>query len=157
MRRIGVTLALALSLSLTCLASAAAQTRPPVKSGSKAESRAESKTPPKPEPPKPPEPPAAYEPAMLRLSEILGALSFLRDLCGESDGAGWRENMQILLDAEAAASAERKARLAGAFNHGYRGYQLTYRACTPAARAAISRYLAEGGRLSRELATRWGG
>ena len=33
-------------------------------------------------------PPPIYEDKLLRLSEILGALSFLRDLCGEADGAG---------------------------------------------------------------------
>ncbi|MBL8589143.1 MAG: TIGR02301 family protein [Methylobacteriaceae bacterium] len=106
---------------------------------------------PAPEPPPPP-----YEPMLLRLSEIMGALAFLRDLCGERDGEVWRARMGKLLEAEATTEA-RKARLAGAYNRGYRGFELTYRVCTPAAETAIVRYLAEGQRLARDLSSRWGG
>ena len=105
-------------------------------------------------PPEPPPPP--YERQMLRLSEILGALAFLRELCGAGDGEAWRAKMAALLDAEATTEA-RKARLAGAYNRGYRGFQLVHRVCTPAAEAAIARYLAEGARIARDLAGRWGG
>ena len=51
------------------------------------------------QPPPATEPPAPiYDEKLLRLSEILGSLSFLRDLCGESDGAAWRDEMSALLD-----------------------------------------------------------
>jgi uncharacterized protein (TIGR02301 family) len=134
------------ALALLAAAPAPAQTRAPAKPAV-----------PKAEPaPPPPAPPPPYEAPMLRLSELLGALAFLRDLCGEGDGEAWRAKMQQLVDVEGAAP-ESKARLAGAFNRGFRGYELTYRACTPAARTAIQRYLVEGGRLSRELSQRWGG
>lgn len=103
----------------------------------------------------PDEPMAQYEPPMLRLAETLGALTFLRDLCGAGDGSFWRERMQALLDAEGQIQA-RRARLAGAFNRGFQDYALVYRMCTPNAELALSRRLAEGRKLSRDLAARWG-
>jgi uncharacterized protein (TIGR02301 family) len=105
-------------------------------------------------PPEPPPPP--YEPQLLRLSEILGALSFLRPLCGNSDGGTFLERMTILLDAEA-QTENRRERLAGAYNKGFREYQQVYRRCTPAAQLIITRYADEGGKLTRELTGRFGG
>lgn len=100
--------------------------------------------------------PPPYEPQLLRLSEIMGALAFLRPLCGAGDGPDWRRRMTGLIEAEASSPA-RRDRLAGAFNKGYRGYALVYRTCTPSAELAISRYLDEGGKLTRDLTTRYGG
>jgi len=100
--------------------------------------------------------PAPYEPQTLRLSEILGALAFLRDLCAAGDGDDWRNRMSALLEAEA-PSGPRRDRYVAAFNRGFRGYELTYRACTPNARAAIVRYLDEAGRLTGDLTYRYGG
>lgn len=109
------------------------------------------------EPAKPtPEPPAApYEADLLRLAEIMGSLAFLRDLCGDNDGAEWHKQMAVLLEAEG-ATALRRARLAGAYNKGFRGFELTYRACTPHAREVIDRYLEEGRTLARNTASRFG-
>jgi len=101
-------------------------------------------------------PPAPYEPQTLRLSEILGALAFLRDLCAAGDGDDWRNRMTALLNAEA-PSGPRRDKYVAAFNRGFRGYELTYRACTPNARAAIARYLDEAGRLTGDLTYRYGG
>ena len=106
---------------------------------------------PAPEPPPPP-----YEPQLLRLSEIMGALSYLRDLCGDRDADAYRAKMTALLAVEATSDA-RKERLAGAFNHGFQGYALTYRTCTPAARVVIARFLDEAARVSKDLANRYGG
>ena len=97
-----------------------------------------------------------YEGQLLRLSEIMGALAYLRDLCGDGDGAEYRAKMAALLDAEGTAP-ERREKLAGAYNRGYRGYETTYGQCTQNARAAISRYVAEGARLSRDIADRYSG
>jgi uncharacterized protein (TIGR02301 family) len=109
------------------------------------------------EPAPPPEPPApAYEKELLRLSEVVGSLAFLRSLCAGSDAAEWPKRMQALLEAEGTTPARRE-RLAGAYNRGYRGYALTYRICTPSAREATARYLKEGETLSRNLAGRFGG
>jgi uncharacterized protein (TIGR02301 family) len=101
----------------------------------------------------PPGPPPIYEKELLRLSEVIGALAFLRDLCDASDAAEWPERMQALLDSEGPARAER---LAGAYNRGYGAFALTYRVCTPSAELAISRYLDEGDRISRQIASRYG-
>ncbi|MGQ4275322.1 TIGR02301 family protein [Terrihabitans sp. B22-R8] len=112
---------------------------------------------PPPAPPAPPRPvpPAPYEKDMQRLSEIMGALHYLRPLCGAGDGDVWRDKMKELMDADSGPQ-DRRERFAGAFNSGYDGFKLTYRTCTPSAQAAIRRYLAEGSKLSQEIATRHG-
>ena len=109
------------------------------------------------EPPPPAEPPPApYDRDLMRLSEIIGSLAFLRGLCASPDAAEWPSRMKALIDAEGVTPA-RRDRLAGAYNRGYRGYSLTYRICTPAAHEAAGRFLAEGERLSQDLAGRFGG
>ena len=112
--------------------------------------------PPAPPPPAPEPPPPPYEPQVLRLSEILGALSFLRELCSAGDAAGFRARMTALIEAEAPSPARRE-RLAGAFNKGFSSYALSHRTCTPAAQLAAERSLAEGARLAREITSRYGG
>ena len=64
--------------------------------------------------------------------------------------------MAALLDAEALTGV-RRSRLAGAFNHGFKGYAASYRRCTASARLVIARSLAEADRLTRDLASRFGG
>ena len=97
---------------------------------------------------------APYESEMQRLSEILGALHYLRDVCGAKEGQTWRNEMQALVDAEA-PSGERRERLIASFNRGYRGFQQTYRTCTPAADFAIRRYLEEGSKIARDITARY--
>jgi uncharacterized protein (TIGR02301 family) len=99
-------------------------------------------------------PSAPYDRDLQRLAEILGALQYLRTLCGSSEGQAWRNEMQALIEAEAPAG-ERRDRLAASFNRGYRGFQQTHRTCTPAADLAIRRYLEEGARIAREVASRY--
>lgn len=98
--------------------------------------------------------PAPYDGDLQRLAEILGALHYLRGICGANDGQKWRNEMQALLDAEA-PSGERRNRLQVRFNRGYRGFQQTYRVCTPAADVVIRRYLDEGAKISREITARY--
>lgn len=98
--------------------------------------------------------PAPFEPDLMRLAEILGALQYLRALCGANEGQKWREQMQALLDAEA-PTAERKNRMVANFNRGYRSFQQSYRTCTPAAGVAVRRYLEEGSKISREITARY--
>jgi len=115
------------------------------------------------EPAKPEAPPSErstdaappYEPQLMRLSEILGTLTYLRDLCGAKDGDTWRGRMSALLEAEAKSGSQRE-RLAGAYNRGLRGYSITYRVCTPNAQAIISRFLEEASRIARDVASRYG-
>jgi uncharacterized protein (TIGR02301 family) len=106
--------------------------------------------------PAPPDAHPPYEPELLRLAEIIGALAYLRDLCGDHDGDKWRAKMANLLAAEGAASEGERERLAGAYNRGFRGYALTYRSCTANAGLVIERYLDEGGRLTRDVESRYG-
>lgn len=100
-------------------------------------------------------PPAGYERELLRLSEVTGSLAFLRTLCGAADAGQWRERMEALMASEA-RDAEAQARISGAFNKGYRAFAITYRTCTPAAQVATARYLEEGERLTRAIASRFG-
>jgi uncharacterized protein (TIGR02301 family) len=51
-----------------------------------------------------------YDERLLRLSEILGAVHYLRELCGSNDGQAWRDRMRELMDAEG-SSALRRAKL----------------------------------------------
>jgi len=97
---------------------------------------------------------APYETDMQRLAEILGALHYLRGICGANEGQTWRNEMQALADAEA-PGGDRRDRLIGSFNRGYRGFQQTYRTCTPAANLAIRRYLDEGAKIARDITARY--
>ncbi|ARQ00360.1 TIGR02301 family protein [Pseudorhodoplanes sinuspersici] len=97
---------------------------------------------------------AAFEAELQRLSEILGALHYLRGLCGAKDGQKWRNEMRALIEAEAPAP-ERKTKLMASFNRGYSGFQQSYRTCTDAADIAIRRYLDEGAKISREITARY--
>ncbi|HEY7689222.1 MAG TPA: TIGR02301 family protein [Dongiaceae bacterium] len=104
----------------------------------------------------PPEPPPpVYDDQLLRLAEILGALAFLRDLCGHSDGELWRGEMLALINAENPPPL-RRGRLIGRFNHGFETFNAVYRACTPSAERAIGRYLVEGEALAADVRSRYG-
>jgi len=98
--------------------------------------------------------PAPYDGDLQRLAEILGALHYLRRICGANEGQKWRNEMQALLDAET-PSGDRRNRLQVRFNRGYRGFQQTYRICTPAADLVIRRYLDEGAKIAREITARY--
>jgi uncharacterized protein (TIGR02301 family) len=97
---------------------------------------------------------APFDGDLQRLAEILGALHYLRSLCGSNEGQKWREQMEALVEAEA-PSGERRQRMVASFNRGYRGFQQTYRSCTPAADIAIRRYLDEGARIARDITARY--
>jgi uncharacterized protein (TIGR02301 family) len=91
-----------------------------------------------------------YDERLLRLSEILGAVHYLRELCGANEGQQWRDRMRELMDAEG-SSALRRAKLTRSFNNGYRSYSRTYNACTPSAQTAITRFLLEGSDIADTL------
>jgi uncharacterized protein (TIGR02301 family) len=91
-----------------------------------------------------------YDDRLLRLSEILGAVHYLRELCGANEGQYWRDRMRDLMNAEG-SSALRRAKLTRAFNQGYRSYSRTYNTCSPSAQTAIRRFLSEGTTLSEGL------
>lgn len=91
-----------------------------------------------------------YDDRLFRLTEILGAVHYLRELCSANEGQQWRERMKELMDAEG-SSALRRARLTRSFNQGYRSYSRTYTTCTPSAQTAIARFLTEGAQISDAL------
>lgn len=95
-----------------------------------------------------------YEKQLLRLSEILGSIHYLRSLCGEKDG-GWRDQMETLLETENPEPA-RRARMVASFNRGYRTFSSIYKNCTESATAAIDRYMREGEILTKEVVVRYG-
>ncbi len=97
---------------------------------------------------------APYEGKLLRLSEVLGSLHYLRNLCGEK-GDRWRAEMEKLLESEK-PDPERRARFIASFNRGYRSFNGTYTQCTASATEAIGRYMREGEQLSRDIASRYG-
>ena len=97
---------------------------------------------------------APFDGSLQRLAEILGALHSLRAICGANEGQKWRNEMQAIVDAEA-PSGERRTRIIASFNRGYRGYQQSYRTCTPAADLVIRRYLEEGSKIAREMTARY--
>ena len=92
-----------------------------------------------------------YDDKLMRLSEILGAVHYLRELCGSSDGQKWRDQMRELMDTEG-SSALRRAKLTRSFNNGYRSYSRTYNVCSQSAQPAITRFLAEGADIAESLA-----
>ena len=106
-------------------------------------------------PPVPPQVAAApYDHDLARLAEILGALHFLRGICGSNEGQKWRTEAQALIDAEAPAG-DRHDQMVASFNRGYRGFQQSYRTCTPAATLVTHRYLEEGAKIARDITARY--
>ncbi|MBB4303925.1 uncharacterized protein (TIGR02301 family) [Rhodobium orientis] len=96
-----------------------------------------------------------YDPQLLRLSEILGAVHYLTTLCKSDGEQVWREEMSKLIEAEA-PDAERKRLIVDAFNRGYHGFSNVYTRCTPSAELAIQRYLREGAAIARDVVNRYG-
>ncbi|OBZ96111.1 hypothetical protein ADU59_07010 [Pararhizobium polonicum] len=99
---------------------------------------------------------APYDARLLRLSEILGSVHYLRMLCKDAAADSWRQSMQDLLDKEAPGEVQRRARMTAAFNRGYRTFASVYTACTPPAVLADERYRAEGATLASEITARFG-
>ncbi len=91
-----------------------------------------------------------YDERLSRLAEILGAVHYLRELCGSNDGQLWRDRMREILDGEG-SSASRRAKLTRSFNNGYRGYSRTYQTCSPTAQTAINRFMVEGVQIADAL------
>jgi uncharacterized protein (TIGR02301 family) len=109
-----------------------------------------------PAPAEPESPAPPYEPQLLKLAEIIGSLAYLRTLCETREAQDWRERMGTLLDSEG-RSPQRRERLAGAYNRGYRAYSATHRTCSDGTQEASARLAQEGEKLAKALASRFGG
>jgi uncharacterized protein (TIGR02301 family) len=92
-----------------------------------------------------------YDAKLLRLAEILGAVHYLRELCGAQEGQLWRDQMKEIVKNEG-STAVRRAKLVNSFNDGYRGYRRTYRTCNSSATLAITRFSTEGAQIATALA-----
>lgn len=113
-------------------------------------------------PPQPPAPPpqeskpAPYDDKLARLSEILGAVQYLRTLCPSTGPQEWRKEMSDILAADTANEPQRKQRMTAAFNRGYRTFAAVHTSCTPAALLAEEKYRNEGATLAQEITSRFG-
>lgn len=94
-----------------------------------------------------------YQRQMERLAEIMGSLYFLQPLCNAGN-EDWRAQMAELIALDD-PDEDRRQRLAGAFNSGYTAFARFHRACTPAAREALTRLLVEAERTARDIHTRF--
>jgi uncharacterized protein (TIGR02301 family) len=92
-----------------------------------------------------------YDNKLMRLAEILGAVHYLRELCGAEEGQLWRDQMKEILKNEG-TTAVRRAKLVNSFNDGYRGFRRTYRTCTQSATVATVRFSSEGAEIASALA-----
>lgn len=146
-----LTLALVAFMALLALAA-----QPPLPAS--AQQRQQQRAAPQPPAPPPPDNDATppYEPQLLKLAEIMGSLAYLRTLCTAREAPDWRERMSALLDAEG-RTQQRRDRLASAYNRGFRAYSATHRSCTQGSLEASGRLAAEGEKLTRSLAGRFGG
>ena len=102
------------------------------------------------------EKPAPYDERLERLSEILGAVHYLRNLCADTVEDNWRASMQRLMELEAGNEPKRREKLTAAFNRGYRSFAAIYTACTDSAVVAEERYRNEGATLATEITARFG-
>jgi uncharacterized protein (TIGR02301 family) len=99
--------------------------------------------------------PPPYQADLTRLSEVLGAAAYLDSLCGGPTATDWRGKMAALIDAQGLDGPARRPYVE-AFNRGQRTFAAAHRRCTPAARAVLQRYFAEGAQLSDRIGQRFG-
>ncbi len=93
----------------------------------------------------------SYERNILKLSQVLGAIHHLREVCNANEGQLWRQKMVELLETEA-PNPQRRAHLVQRFNQGYRSHQLTYTTCTKKAKKRVKRFIKEGASLATAIA-----
>jgi len=91
-----------------------------------------------------------YERNLLRLSEILGAMHHLQQICGRYDDQNWRNRMLEVMKAER-AEGDKKQRLTDTFNRGYTKHQELFTSCTHAADQYIDTFVSEGTELTEWL------
>lgn len=100
--------------------------------------------------------PAPYDQKLVELSEILGSLDFIRNLCERDTEPQWKAMMGQLLDSDAKDEPARREKLTAAYNRGYRTFSAIQTTCSAQLRAAAERYRNEGATLATEITTRYG-
>ena len=63
-----------------------------------------------------PEKPTPYDSRLGRLSEVVGAVHYLRNLCNMQSEPEWRDAVQALIEVETKDEPKRRARLTAAYN-----------------------------------------
>lgn len=99
---------------------------------------------------------APYDDRLGRLSELIGAIHYLRNLCNAQGEPEWRQSLSELLERETSTEPKRRARLTAAYNRGYRSFASVYTTCTAAAVRAEENYRNEGATLAAEITARYG-
>ncbi|MEN2495260.1 MAG: hypothetical protein TECD_01181 [Hyphomicrobiaceae bacterium hypho_1] len=92
----------------------------------------------------------SYDQKLYRLSELLGAIHYLRELCASNDGQKWRRNMQELINAEG-TSSNRKEIMSHQFNRGYRSLSKIYPHCTNQAKKTINDFIKDSIKTTDDL------
>lgn len=100
-------------------------------------------------------PATPYDADLMRLSEILGALSYLDGLCGADDAGTWRRQMDRLIAAQGMDASDRR-RYVDVFNRGHRTFAAVHRSCTDQTRYVIDAYFREGSTITARLGERFG-
>ncbi|SOC86171.1 TIGR02301 family protein [Ensifer adhaerens] len=100
--------------------------------------------------------PAPYDDKLAQLSEILGSLDFIRNLCEHDSEPQWKAMMGQLLDSDAKDEPARREKLTAAYNRGYRTFSAIQTTCSAQLRATAERYRNEGATLATEITTRYG-
>ncbi len=100
--------------------------------------------------------PAPYDDKLAQLSEILGSLDFIRNLCERDSEPQWKAMMAQLLDSDAKDEPARREKLTAAYNRGYRTFSAIQTTCSAQLRDTAERYRNEGATLATEIATRYG-
>lgn len=88
---------------------------------------------------------------LMRLSEILGSVHHLREVCGANEGALWRNKMIDMLNVADLDAAARQAMISH-FNDAYHGAQRSFPACSASAAAKANALFDEARRLAGRLA-----
>jgi len=84
-----------------------------------------------------------YDTKLMRLAEILGAVHYLRELCGANEGQTWRNRMQELIEGEGAASL-RRAQLTSRFCSA----SMNFRSASAAWRIVIGPFRGSGSAMA---------
>lgn len=93
---------------------------------------------------------AAYNADLIRLSELLGAIHYLRELCNAQDGQLWRNKMAELMETESPEEDQRQL-MVSHFNISYHRYRNAYSRCTDQAAQDVNGFIAEGEDLTGRL------
>ncbi|MCE9649913.1 MAG: TIGR02301 family protein [Parvibaculum sp.] len=89
---------------------------------------------------------------LMRLSEILGSVHHLREVCGANEGALWRNKMIDMMNT-AALSAEQRQAMITHFNDAYYQARAAFPDCSAKAAAKANSLFDEAQRLAGRLST----